>query len=293
MKTRHITSTLSVRRTVLIFAVACTTILTLQVTAQEAGTLPFAHNSGNNAHSKAPAFDVVSIRPSKPGGQPSMRMFPDGYSASNQNLWTVIMTAYFPQGFQYWSNDRLLGAPPWVRNESFDIYAKVSPNDLVEWQKQGPQKELLRAMLQTMLAERCKLALHHTATNSRIYVLVVGKHGSKLQESRVGEKLPSGVSLPGGGLMIPGRGDLKFFNTSMTSLATFLSGSSPRPIADKTGLEGTYDFVLPRRDEGNRSATDPDPVSGYMVQDLGLALKPAKAPIDTLVIDHIDRPSAN
>lgn len=285
---------LNFRRRLLLLTVAWTSVISPTLIASVNAATPAAKASDKHAQTvKLLAFDVVSIRPSKPGGLPDAKVLPDGYSAKNQNLWTLIMTAYFPQGFQYWSNDRLLGAPPWAVNDSYDVQAKVSPADVAEWQKQGPQHEMLRAMVQTLLVERCKLVLHHTTSDTPIYALVVGKHGSKLHEARFGEPHPTGVPLPGGGILIPGGGELKFFETPLSSLAAFLSRSSPRPVTDETDLKGKYDFVLLRRDGGNESLTDPDPPSGYMLGDVGLALKSAKAPLDTLVIDHIEKPSAN
>jgi uncharacterized protein (TIGR03435 family) len=240
------------------------------------------------------AFEVVSIRRSKDGGMPSTKLLPNGYSVRNTDLWTLIMTAYFPEGTAYWSHDRLQGVPPWI-TEQYDVEARVAPADVAEWQKhtQWPN-EMLAAMMQTMLAERCRLAVHSISVEAPVYALVIGKHGSTLRESKAGESPPSGaVPIAGGGFFVPSGGPLKFFKVPMSSLAEYLSRSSPRPIHDETGLSGTYDFVLPRREANGASASDPDPATPYMIEDLGLVLKPAKTSLYTVVMDHIERPSAN
>ena len=108
------------------------------------------------------AFEVVSIRPSKPGSRIMIWPVttPDGYRATGQSMLTTIMIAYFPQdGAWWWSKSRLSGAPAWL-SEQYDINAKVSDSDLAEWQKQGgslDKKPMFLAMLQTMLADRCHL----------------------------------------------------------------------------------------------------------------------------------------
>ncbi len=151
--------------------------------------------------------------------------------------------------------------------------------------------QMLSAMLQAALADRCKLVLHHTTVDSPVFELVVASHGPKLATSVPGAKDPGqGVAVGGGGMMIPSGGDIRFFHTSMKSLAEWLTRSSSRPIYDKTGLSGQYDFTLKRREQ---IAGDPEAPSMFEIGDLGLALKPAKEPMDTLVIDRIERPSPN
>src|SRR6185312_11189817 len=99
-----------------------------------------------------------------------------------------------------------------------------------------------------------------------------------------------------GSMMVPyHRGDPRpastFFNTSMASLANHISNGAPRRIQDQTGLTGRYDFVLPKLED--LSPTDPDPPTEWNIEELGLALKPSKAAIRTVVIDHIERPTEN
>lgn len=260
---------------------------------------------------KPMAFDVVSIRPSKPGsgGGATWGILPDGYRAMGQSIFSTIMVAYFPQGIAYWSKYRLVGAPSWI-GDQYDIVAKVAPEDLAEWQKQGntlEQKKMLQGMLQTMLAERCKLVVHRIPAEIEGNALEIGKRGPKLTETKAGEIFPQGIPLADGGVMVPHRrgerAQAKFYGASMASFARHLSMMSMgHPVEDRTGLTGKYDFVLSWLDdldpdsvekEGVISFSDPNPLSHWNVEALGLTLKPAKLPSSTLVIDHIERPSEN
>lgn len=255
---------------------------------------------------KTPKFDVVSIRPIKPGtpgGSFTTDVLPDGYRARGQSLYSTIMVAYSNQGWMFWSTDRLQGAPAWVMNEFYDIDAKVAPEDLAEWQRQGntpAHREMLHAMLQAALADRCKLVLHRIPAETPGYALTVGKRGPKLKEATPDETLPAGgMALPDGGEMVNSKGtQMTFFNVSMASFNSVLTMMSRGPmgvplIADNTGLTGKYDFVLRRRDTTNDSANDPASANVWDLEDIGLELKPAKLPAETLVIDHIERPSEN
>lgn len=252
---------------------------------------------------KGMQFDVVSIRPSKPGSPQGTTtdILPDGYHAKGQSLWTTIMVAYYPQSSAYWGNDRLVGLPSWGIGDLYDIDAKVSPSDIAKWQKQGPRHEMLQAMLQAVLTDRCKLVLRRTMTEGPDYALVVGKHGAKLKEAPPDEPIPHPFApLPGGGGLVPyKRGEtpkLTFYSTSMSQLADHLSKSSRLPILDKTGLKGKYDFVLTWQGEGNMVVYNPDAPDApapWGFDDLGLKLVPIKAPTMTMVVGHIEKPSAN
>jgi bla regulator protein BlaR1 len=256
------------------------------------------------------AFDVISIRPSKPGTNQRTQWgtTPDGYSVTGQSMWATIMIAYFPQGMAYWSKDRVSGAPPWL-SDQYDIVAKVSEADLAEWQKQGltlDKKPMFRQMLQTMLADRCHLVAHMVpGPPISGWSLEVGKHEPHLTESKPSATLPVGMKLPDGGVMLPyQRGDkphLTFYAASMADLAQNLSmNSMGHPVQDHTRLTGHYDFVInwvsdpdSKLPEGVVDSNDPEPLSHWNIDALGLHVTPINLPVDTLVIDHIEKPSEN
>ncbi|MGP8259376.1 MAG: TIGR03435 family protein [Acidobacteriaceae bacterium] len=258
------------------------------------------------APSKTYAFEVVSIRPSKPGSPPAFaKVLPDGYRVPNVSMWSMIMTAYFPQGVAYWTYDRLVGGPPWLQSELYDIDAKVSETDIAEWQKQGPQAPMLLQMLQTMLADRCRFVFHRIPAEVDGWALEVDKRGPKLAEAKAGAVLPAGMKFPEGGVMVinpGGKNQYRYYGVSMEDFALDLSMmSAGHPVQDKTGLTGKYDFVMswldlsPNADgrEGVYASDNPNPLSYWDLGSLGLKLVPVKVPTETLVIDHIERPSEN
>jgi uncharacterized protein (TIGR03435 family) len=294
------TSSLPSRRSFLLRAAACSTFFGLAEIAKAGAAI----RPAETAEDKPLEFEVISIRPSKPGAGARMSWVttPDGYVVTGQSLRTTILIAYIPQ-MALWKG-RLQGGPDWL-NDPYDIIAKVDAAELPEWQKQGlglDQKEMLRAMLCTMLAERCKLVLHRTPVEAPAYALVTGKHGAKLTQTKPDATLPeTGMKLPSGGMMQGyGMGDLQKANTfssaTMADLAAFFSLSiglsTGRPVVDRTGLTGKFDFALPKRDNGD-STDEPDPTELWDLEALGLKLEPMKVLSEVLVIDHIEKPSPN
>jgi uncharacterized protein (TIGR03435 family) len=168
---------------------------------------------------------------------------------------------------------------------------------------------VLQSMLRTMLEERCGLAIHHETVQVPGYALVVGKHGPNWKALKVASAngpIPESavVGMTGGDEVFvpfdrkklhPGQSPaVTFLKTSMASFAAVLSrnGWAGRPVVDKTGIVGTYDFVLVWRDE--MSGDDQGSPSGWDdVGQLGLRFKPVKVSVDAIVIDHISRPSEN
>jgi uncharacterized protein (TIGR03435 family) len=252
-------------------------------------------------------FEVVAIRPSKPNSNwmVGWGTAPDGYRVAGQSMRSTIMIAYFPQGTAFWSKERLSGALQWIDN-LYDINAKVSEADLAEWQKQGvtlDKKPMLQQMLQAMLADRCRLAVHRVpGAELAGYSLELGKHGMHLTEMKLGEVLPAGVSLGDGGVLVPNnRGEeprIRFYGATMAEFVGYLSHRSP--VQDHTGLTGRYDFTLNWVDDpdstmpaGVVSTDDSNPLSHWDIDALGLHRRSIKIPVDTLVIDHIEKPSEN
>lgn len=139
-----------------------------------------------------------------------------------------------------------------------------------------------------------------------MYALVVGKKGPKLKVAESTEmdairaKHPAARPAPGGnGMFGPGKtsGSLEIYGISMQTLALLLSERSGRPVVDKTGLTSKYDVSL---DLGQQEAPavgggdDPGSSIFSVVQEqLGLKLEPQKEQVESLVIDHVERPTAN
>ena len=257
------------------------------------------------SHGKPLTFDVVSIHPSGTGGGMGFGITPDGFHQSGMSLSTAILMAYLP--VPLWSGDRLKNAPGWVLDGHYDITAKVSPEDVAEWQRQKQNlqsKAMLGAMLQAMLADRFKLAIHTVPAEVTGFALTLDKGGSKLKVAVQGEaESVHGMGLNDGGVAVgSARGaplTWTFHDASMKSLIGFLSMTSRTIVEDRTGLTGRYDFVLRKADADPAGAGDgvaiPDagPTMVWSLAELGLKVDRVKIPTVTLVIDHVERPSEN
>jgi uncharacterized protein (TIGR03435 family) len=255
------------------------------------------------------AFEVVSIRPSwrwLPEME-TLEIQPDGYRAIDQPLISTIVFAYMPRSYYLTNENKILNQPSWA-GDKYDIQAKIDTSDMAEWQKQGRMGgEMLSAMLRSMLEDRCKLAVHWVPGQTSGYALMVGKHGSKLKKATPPIP-PNGIQVKVGDQYYPDarffphargdtRTDLSFYNISMEALAGWLSMLFETPVLDQTGLTGNYDLVLNKREKPDmegESASDPQGKSSQWDMDaLGLKLVSMKVPTKRLVIDHIERPSAN
>ena len=166
----------------------------------------------------------------------------------------------------------------------------------------SPTDDDLRLMFQSLLEERFKLKVHHETRRRDVYTLVQGKKGPGLKEWQAGAKPPSvrGAVVPEGAVRnyssredpyrIVGR------KASMAKLASYLSLMLMTPVTDETELSGDFDFELSwELPDGDRPAgpVDPSEVSTALQEQLGLRLERAKRPIDVLVVDHFEKPSAN
>jgi uncharacterized protein (TIGR03435 family) len=210
------------------------------------------------------------------GGGGDFRISGNRVTLGQATLTFLVMTAYHVKDFQ------ISAMPAWAgdRDQRYDITAKTEGEGT-------PTVEQVRPMLQTLLAERFQLKFHRETRVLPMYDLVIGKRGPKLQESTG----PRPAQLPShNGPVIR----YVLLDRSMADLVAFVAIGLDRPVLDKTGLAGRYDFVL-EYTRGNLDGAAPDVDRSIFaaVQDLGLKLAPAKEPTEVLVIDHAERPSAN
>jgi uncharacterized protein (TIGR03435 family) len=199
-----------------------------------------------------------------------------------------------------WKAAKLLNAPDWVGRDMYDIDARVASEDVEAWQKQDMANPvLLRSALQETLKERCHLSLHAIPSETKYLDLVVGKNGLKIKEMLPGESIPTvGVTLLGGGKMTieqhEGQLEKRFYGATMNDFALTLSLiSGDRPVQDKTGLTGRYDFTWQERDSTGSDADLGGQLYKWPIDSFGLALKPGVGPANTFVIDHIEKPNDN
>ena len=228
-----------------------------------------------------PEFAVASIKPETTRVPVSMKVNPDGISFTGVTLVGCIKAAYGVFDYQ------IVGGEPYRRDE-YEVLAKAEGN---------ASKDRLMLMLRALLADRFKLVLHTETKELPVLDLGVAKGGSKLKAST--SEAPSGIR--------PADGGLKFTNFTMPELGEFLShlGSLDRPVLDRTGLQGAYDFTLlidgQKRDLNDQAAandfkramSDWASISQDLQSQLGLRLESDKAPVVRLVIDHAEKPAAN
>jgi uncharacterized protein (TIGR03435 family) len=252
---------------------------------------------------KALAFDVVSIKPHKAGDtMMSMGGTPDGYSATNVSMKWMIQNAY---GIKM--EDLVIGAPVWADSEQFDFTAKMDEEtaDRMKKLSRDERQKQMSLLLQAMLADRCGLKVHQGTKEISAYALVVAKSGFKLKEADPSNTYPNGITMPGlqivgaGGFII-GPGKLAGQGITLSTFAANLGSPIDSFVVDKTGIPGKYDIALQWDPNPNAAAdgatttADNGPSLFTALQDqLGLKLVPAKVPMDTVIIDHVDRPSAN
>jgi uncharacterized protein (TIGR03435 family) len=256
--------------------------------------IPAAAQTSQGNPSKEIRFEVLSIRPIDPsmgiGG--STRPTPNGFD-SRLSLWQLINVAYGPVDSVNWGSVEIRNTPSWI-GQFYDVKGRVSQADLRAWQNQGKGQELLRSAMRAALKDRCKLAIHEEPATGQIFELLIGKRGPRLKKAVPPSSPPSGIKLPGGGVMVQtvenGAQVKTYYGGTMEDLANFLCIMSGKiPVRDKTGLTGFYDFTIkqipPSPDENH--------VYSYPVDHLGLQVKPGTESRPVLVIDHIEKPTAN
>jgi uncharacterized protein (TIGR03435 family) len=280
-----------------------------------------------------PSFEVASVKPAAPTSLPDFwygmtggpgTSNPGQFTCTHISLRPLLLMGYDLRSYQ-------LAGPPSIDGDKYDVVAKIPP---------GATKEQVNRMLQNLLVERFGLAVHRETRDLPIYEMVVAKGGLKLREP---EKPPNGEPAPvlpertAGGAPASIKGSLgkdgspelppgmrAIFLTSMGGSARILARMQTvdallrsletyigRPVVDKTGVTGTYDFNLsfapdpakmvyvglpaaPEPPSGQAGPLDAvsDPVPTLLValeSQLGLKLEPKRGPVDILVVDHVNR----
>jgi bla regulator protein BlaR1 len=277
------------------------------------------------------AFEVASVKLLKPGSRAFMgHGFPldngDAFTDPNSGesphgrfsgafpLPDLIEFAYKlsltpDQAQAMWAH-----LPKWVDTDKIEIDAKAAGN---------PTKDQMRLMVQSLLAERLHLAVHYETQEMPVYALTLikpGTLGPKLIRHADGPPCDASAREPAGGLdpdaeVFPpgcyvtagwrnrkGRMVVGSRNTTMALLASGMSMTVGRPVVDRSGITDRIDYRLEWTPESNGPGIageevqpDPHPVTRMdAVRDqLGLKLQSTKAPVQTLVIDHIERPTEN
>lgn len=216
-------------------------------------------------------FEVASVKPtSTTDGSLAVDFLPGGrFSARNLSVHNLLRNAYELQDYQ------LSGEPGWLASAGFDIQARARAGD------GEPTREMVRQMIQTLLADRFHLVLHRETRQLPLYALVVAKTGSRLQSA--------GSSVGASKTML---GQIVTQKMSMTALANILTFDLKRPVKNETGLEGEFAFTLEWSPGLSESDSRP-PLFAAVQEQLGLKLESTKGPIEVFVIDRVERPSEN
>jgi uncharacterized protein (TIGR03435 family) len=253
-------------------------------------------------------YDVASVRENK-NADPNVGITMSGqfvphttmFRAINWSIENLVGVAYGVNRFQ------IVGVPKWQWPTVFVIEAKGDSEADAKIAALTPEQQLAeqRHMLQALMEERFKLKTHWETKEGDVYNLVVAKGGPKLRAE--GFMPLSADELKGfGDRPVPalyqkndGQGfDFIAHGCSMGQLVEMLTAQFGRPVTDKTGLTGNYDFVLKYKARWDRDRQPDDldptpPMDQALQQELGLKVDTARGPVRMLVIDHIEKPSEN
>ena len=340
---------------VMICVLCFTACLGNSVRAQDAG------QGWEKAAGGKQQFEVASVREDKAGGDSSSNFTLDGngnaywvmdkdvktapegnlFRAANQPLLRYIIFAYKLNGteelalrLKFWAG---LGVdvPAWVANTRYDIEARAPA---------GATKDQMRLMMQSLLAERFKLAVHKETRQAPVFAMSLEKPGTigpelrahpasdtcattvypdaagvgadaeknGAQKSAAGANRSETLPIPCGMIArlppsAPGRHRIGGRNVTLAMVAESLPAQTglatfPRPVIDRTGLGGTFDFSLEWTQAvagdmavgPNAQGEEPGPpIAQAMKQQLGLKLESTKGPVELLAIDHVEQPTAN
>jgi uncharacterized protein (TIGR03435 family) len=226
-----------------------------------------------------PGWGAVTVKPSDPNeeGQ-TIRMRGRHLILQRQTLESIVAFGYGLQKTQ------VADAPPWIRAESFDV-------DGVPDVDGQPSLQQFKSMVRKLLVDRFGLKAHPEQREMPVLALRLAKDGPRLKVSTSG--IVNNQQQVRGG---EGFRTLTFTSTSIPDLAAMMLEYVDRPLVDQTGLKERYDFNLKYTYDETRAPTDgsaPPSLFTAIQEQLGLKLEPTKAPAEVLVIDHIERPSAN
>jgi len=236
-------------------------------------------------------FDVASVKLARP--DESMRIMPtgDGFVAHSVTAIQLVLFAYHSldasqPGEGIVKPEQIAGLPGWAKTLRFDFDAKVLSDqaDLLQKGTTEQRRAVHQQMLASLLADRFRLVVHYKAGDAPVYALVV-KDRSKLRAAD-----PASA---GGCNMLFWTGNLHFNDCSVNQLALGLSGQDDvgRIVVDRTGLSGAYEFRLKWAPYNNEESDEGPSLFSALKDQLGLALVSARAPVNNLVVDSIEKPS--
>jgi len=241
------------------------------------GTFAQAPATVPPADAKALAYDVVSIKPSNAAPGSVRRSTTDyTFTATNVSLPMLLGGAYGV------NQDLILGIEGPLKTARFDIQAKIADPEATGLKRVSDEQRM--AMLQSLLIASFQLKVHTETKILPVYDMVILPGGIKFKETA-----------PGGQHSCCGHAPpLKVEGMPIFLLTGTLTAVTHRTVIDKTGLTGKYDFTLNWAPDDGSDPDSPYPSLFTAVQEqLGVKLKSTKGPVDVLVVDHAEMPSAN
>jgi len=239
-----------------------------------------------------PTLDVATVKPSTPGAQG--KGF--GFQGTHFRTFNFNVNDMIAIGFGLHAK-QIIGAPDWLGTDLYDV-------DGVPDVPGRPNIKQMGDILQGLLKDRFALKYHREQRELPVYVIQVAAGGPKMKESAGGASDPQAFGFRGLGDLIVGNMTMKDFAMGMQSAVT------DKPVVDQTGLTGRYDFTLKWTPDDSqfaqfRSAVSPQPPAAgdnpnappslytAMPEQIGLKITATKAMDDVIVIDHVEKPSAN
>jgi len=237
-------------------------------------------------------FEVASVKPDDPNARGQVtshqpQIAGDRVQARSSRVLDLILYAYNIRPYQATGNTRLPSPP-----NLFDIDAKVEGSH---------SEDDVRLMFQSLLRDRFRLATHWETKTLDGYRLTIAKGGSKLKPVS-----PHGVATSayknfkareGAIFLIAGADGAHLMSNAapISELTAKLAGFLQVPIADETGLTGTYDYAFDFTPEDFPPdvQTDSATLANALKRETGLILEKAKIPVQILVVDHVEKPTPN
>jgi len=234
------------------------------------------------AFAQEPAFEVASVKIGTIGDGHPLKISGKRVSLGVLPLRGLILYAYNVRDYQ-------ISNGPSLFDTNYEIDAVVPGAG-------APTVDQVRHMLRTLLADRFKLKIRVESKDLPVYALVIGKNGSKLKESTLAADKPV--------QMINGMTRFANPRCSMATFAIVLSSLLDRPVIDRTGLSGTFDIDLTFQPGVEPLADGPEnnfaPVAGgapalftAVQETLGLRLQSTRDPMQFIVVEHWEKPTAN
>lgn len=253
-----------------------------------------------------PSFDAASIKPGDSlSGFQQVRLVGDRLAATDASLRALVQFAYQTRDGRRFFTSQIVDAPRWVEIDRFDVQAKAGTAGGTIAPRQ------LQLMTQVMLEDRFHLRIHREMRELPVYDFVASKGGTKLKLAADqtptaidGDPIALDPSAPRGRFKQIGRpspsGAITLVITgtavTMTAFINMLQQYVDRPIVNSSGAAGLYDVRLEFGLAPSQSATEEAPgvsVFTAVQEQLGVKLDALKKPIEVLVIDHAERPTAN